>query len=375
MRIGINLLYLLPGVVGGTETYAAGLLQGLAQVDHQDEFVVFVNRESATWPVPEAQNFSRVVCPVRADSRSKRYVFEQLWLPCLLAKYKIDVVHSLGYVGPLFAPCHSVLTIPDINYIRLKHTMSLKRRVALQFFSIQTARLADHVITISNFSKKEISGATKLNSGKITVTHLGPMRNDNTNFSGKWAELKQHYCIWEPYVVAFGGGALHKNISRLIQAFALVKDGSPHFLVLIGRVPSNVDLSVESIEKWAKSRIITTGYVPEERILPLLSHADLFVLPSLYEGFGLPVLEAQQAGVAVACSTAGSLPEVGGQGALYFDPTSVENIAQTIRHCLADADLRSQLILEGQENLNRFSWDKTARETLSVYQNVFRTKI
>ena len=123
-----------------------------------------------------------------------------------------------------------------------------------------------------------------------------------------------------------------------------------------------------------QDRVTITGYVPEEHVLPLLSHADLFVLPSLYEGFGLPMLEAQQAAVAVACSTAGSLPEVGGDGALYFDPTSVEHIADTIRRCLADATLRSQLILKGRANLSRFSWDKTARETLSVYQDAFKQR-
>ena len=277
MKIGINLLYLLPGVVGGTETYAAGLLYGLAQIDQKDEFVVFVNRESATWPVPEAPNFSRVVCPVHATIRSRRYLFEQLRLPWLLGKHKINVVHSLGYVGPLLSPFPSVVTIPDLNYIALKHTMSAKRRVVLQFFSMQAARRADHVITISNFSKVEITRAVKLNPDKITVTHLGPMKNSNTNSSENWVKLSRRYGIQKPYVVAFGGRALHKNISRLIQAFALLKDEVPHFLVLIGHVPSNVDLSAKTIGKDVRDRITTTGYVPEEHILPLLNHADLFV--------------------------------------------------------------------------------------------------
>lgn len=374
MKIGINLLYLLPGVVGGTETYAAGLLYGLAQIDQRDEFIVFVNQEGKNWPLPEAPNFSRVVCPVLATCRTWRYLFEQLRLPRLLTRYKIDVVHSLGYAGPLLGRCPSVVTIPDLNYITLKHTMPIRKRIVLRVFSTQSARWANRVITISNFSKGEISRGLKLNPDKITVTHLGPIRNGNANSSENWAELKRRYGIQERYVVAFGGGSLHKNIPRLIQAFALVKDEFPHFFILIGRIPSNVDLSAKSIGRDVRDRIITTGYVPEEHIMPLLSHADLFVLPSLYEGFGLPVLEAQQAAVAVACSTAGSLPEVGGDGALYFDPTSVENIAQTIRYCLVDAELRSQLILKGRGNLNRFSWHKTAKETLAVYQNVFRKK-
>jgi glycosyltransferase involved in cell wall biosynthesis len=372
MKIGINVLYLLPGVVGGTETYAAGLLHGLAEIDQQNEYVVFVNRESEQWPLPQATNFTRVVCPVRAAGRASRYFFEQVRLPRLLAQYRIDVVHSLGYVGPLIATCPSVVSVHDLNYITLSHIMSFVKRAALRFFSIQSARRANHVITISDFSKKEICRVLKLDPGKITVTYLGARGDNASNFPENWMELAARYRIREPYVVAVGGRTLNKNIPRMIRAFALVKDAFPHSLVLIGHIPSDVDLTTETEE--VRARVTVTGYIPEEHIQPLLSHADLFVLPSLYEGFGLPVLEAQQAAVAVACSSAGSLPEVGGDGAVYFDPTSVEQIADAIGRCLADAPLRSHLILKGQENVSRFSWCKTARETLSVYHDVFKQK-
>jgi glycosyltransferase involved in cell wall biosynthesis len=372
MKIGINLLYLLPGVVGGTETYAAGLLHGLAEMDQQNEYVIFVNRESESWSLPQAVNFTRVVCPIRAAGRASRYFFEQMRLPWLLAQYHIDIVHSLGYVGPLITPCPSVVSIHDLNYVALGNTMQGGRRVALSFFSRQSARRANSVITISDFSKREICRTLRLDPGKVTVTHLGALRNSTSNSPENWIELTGRYSIREPYVVAFGGRTLNKNIPHLIRAFALVKDAFPHSLVLIGHIPSDVDLATESSEM--RKRVTITGYIPEANILPLLSHADLFVLPSLYEGFGLPVLEAQQAAVAVACSSAGPLPEVGGEGAIYFDPTSIGQMADTIRRCLADTTLRSQLILKGRENLSRFSWAKTAGETLSVYQGVFKQR-
>jgi glycosyltransferase involved in cell wall biosynthesis len=372
MKIGINLLYLLPGVVGGTETYAAGLLRGLAEIDRQNEYCVFVNRESESWPLPQAANFTRVVCPIRAAGRASRYLYEQLRLPRWLARYRIDVVHSLGYVGPLFAPCPSVVTIHDLNYIALRHAMPGVRRTALRFFSIQSAQRANHVITVSHFSKNEICRTIKLDPSKVTVTHEAVFKRGSSDSSEHWDELAARYRIREPYVVAFGGRTLNKNIPHLIRSFARVMERIPHSLVLIGHIPSDVDLVAENREM--RDRITTTGPVPQEHVLPLLSHADLFVLPSLYEGFGLTVLEAQQAAVAVACSTAGSLPEVGGDGAIYFDPASVEATADAIRRCLADATLRSQLILKGRENLARFSWEKTARETLAVYQDVFKQR-
>src|SRR5262245_39532598 len=111
MRVALNLLYLIPGVVGGTETYAAGVLDGLAGLDADDEFIVYLCREGGSWRVPEAQNFTRVVCDVPASSRWRRYLFEQLLFPIILKRASVDVVHSLGYVSPVFCPCPSVVTI------------------------------------------------------------------------------------------------------------------------------------------------------------------------------------------------------------------------------------------------------------------------
>lgn len=368
MKIGINLLYLLPGVVGGTETYAAGLLRGLAQTDRQNHYVVFVNRESHGWPLPQQVNFTRFVCPIRAAGRAARYLFEQVRLPRLLARHRIDLVHSLGYVGPLFAPCPSVVTIHDLNFVAMGHTMPGLRRAALRFFSVRSARTAEHVITISEFSRGELCRAIPLDPLKTTVTHLAATPAAAADAPVSRDELAGRYRIRAPYVVAFGGRTLNKNIPHLIRSFAREKDAFPHSLVLIGHLPADVDPA--SLPEDLRKRVILTGPVPHAHVSPLLGHADLFVLPSLYEGFGLPLLEAQQAGVAVACSTAGSLPEVGGEGAVYFDPASVDETAGQIRRCLADAALRSRLVRKGRANLARFSWEKTARETLSVYRRV-----
>ncbi len=370
MRIGVNLLYLIPSVVGGTETYAISLLRSLASVDQENEYWIFVNRESAEMDLPESPRFHRVICRVSSTNRFNRYGWEQFMLPMQLRSHRIDLVHSLGYVGPLLSVCPCIVTIPDLNYVALRDTLPLGKRVALRFFSTQSARRSNHVITISNFSKDKISGLLRINPDKITVTYLGPRIETASLATDNWSRLKDHYGIEEPYVIAFGGKALHKNILRLVHAFSEIKEQFPHRLILIGHVPTNVQLSLEMAREGMTGRIIATGYVPEEEILPLLSHADLFVLPSLYEGFGMPVVEAQQAGVAVACSNAGSLPEVGGEGALYFDPMSVDDMIRVMRLCLQDDDLRSRLVKKGHDNLRRFSWETTARKTLGVYQGV-----
>lgn len=370
MRIGINLLYLLPGVVGGTETYAAGLIKGLSQIECNSEFIIFVNRESCDWPLPQARNIERIICPILASCRPRRYFYEQVIFPQLLKKYSIDVVHSLGYVGPLYSPCPAVVTVPDLNYIAMKKiwnslnynpiVKSLKR-YPYGFFSKMTTKRADVVITISNYSKKMICSELMISPEKIIVTYLGPRYSKDKEASNIRNKINEIYGITTPYLIAFGGGRIHKNIPRLIQVFSKFKNEFPHKLVIIGKIPDNVnpvDLT---------NGIIATGYLPEDHILPLLSGAEMFILPSLYEGFGLPVIEAQQAGVPVVCSTAGSLPEVAGEGAIYFDPYSVEDMTNKIVRVTNDTKLRIDLRMKGLANIKRFSWEKTARETLQVY--------
>ncbi len=375
MHIGINLLYLLPGVVGGTQTYAQGLLDGLAAIDHENQYTIFVNLEAADLPLPAAPNFQRVVCPVQARRRSVRYAYEQIILPLQLFRRRIDLVHSLGYVGPLVTPCPAVVTLPDLNFIALRDLPDMigTRGWVLEFFAVQAARHARHVITISEFSKTEIVRYLGLPAEKISATLLGAgTLNDAPNEN--WPGLQQQYQLPAHYVAAFGGGYAHKNIPRLIQAFARISGDIPHSLVLIGRLPPGVDAEQLAAASGLAGRVLALNYLPKSHVKAVLSHADLFVLPSLYEGFGLTVLEAQSCGVAVACSRVASIPEVAGEGAAYFDPQSVEDMANVIRACLLDTDRRSALIAHGQENLKRFSWEKTARETLAIYQRFDGTR-
>ncbi len=365
MRIGLNLLYLIPGAVGGTETYAAGLLHGLAQAGAAHEYVVFVNEESRAWPIPLTPNFVRVVCPVTAVVRGRRYLFEQVRLPRLLQRHAVDLVHSLGYVGPLRAPCPTIVTLPDLNYVALRRTMPASKRAVLGLFSALAARRAEAVITISEFSKHAICKTLGIAPERVAVTLLGPRPHAVQASTEAVAVVRQRYGLTRPYLAAIGGGALHKNIPRLLAAFAIMKGAGPHLLALIGHLPRDVELTAA-----ARQDVVATGYVPGDDLLALLSGADAFVLPSLYEGFGLPVLEAQQVGVPVVCSTAGSLPEVAGDGAVYFDPCSVADMADKMAQVVRDPALRAELCQKGHTNVQRFSWEQTARETLAVYARV-----
>ncbi len=372
MRIGLNLLYLIPGITAGTRTYGVSLIRALAAMDDSNEYYVFLNKEGASLNLSLPGNFHLIVCNFRGRCRPLRYAWEQIVLPFQLRALKTDVVHSLGYVGPLMSPCPSVVTIHDVNFIALRSNMTILRRSSLRFFSTRSGLRSAHVITISNFSKTEIVRALGLEPAKISVTYLGPKEWAFENEAVPWEKLKRSYFIREPYIVAFGGSARHKNTARLIEAYGSLEEKTRHQLVIIGRL--HPDINIRAVmERWGLAgNLIVTGHVPEEHILPLLRHARLFVLPSLYEGFGLPLLEAQQAGVPIVSSSAAALPEVGGAGAFYFDPTSINELTNALYRGLTDESLRSQLIQRGKENLGRFSWKKTAQATLKIYEDVCR---
>ena len=369
MIIALNLLYLIPGVVGGTETYARALIHALAEEDTANEYVVFLNRESADLDVTPARNFRRVVCPFIAHRRAVRYAWEQTALPLQLMKAKPDLVHNMGYVGPLAARCPQVVTVHDLNYLGHQGRRTALGRRAFQFFVETSIWRADRVITISKFSRDEIVRHLHVRPEKITVVHSAGREPADVQ-PGESVEISEAVrSVARPFVMAFSSLSAHKNIPRLISAFARISGEIPHSLVLVGHLPEKAEIRAE-IERAGSDRIRFTGYLPDEDVRALMHDTSLFVFPSVYEGFGLPVLDAQHAGVPVACSSAAALPEVAGEGALLFDPFSVDDMANAIKQCLVDMDLRERLLVRGHENARRFSWARAARETLNVYGSV-----
>ncbi len=368
MRIGLNLLYLLPGEVGGTETYAAGLLDGLAAEANGEEFLVFVNREAADWPLPEQFNCHRVICQVSASRRSQRYWFEQTVLPQMAFRAGVDVLHSLGYVGPLRLHCPSIVTVHDLNYRAFGSQMPWARRMTLEFFVKQSVRRAHRVIADSTFSASEILQTFDIPRERVDVIHLAA-EPDRAIRGATAAGLPVACGIEPPYIVAFSSRSPNKNIPRLIKAFAQAREsrGLAHQLVLVGHRFADVE---DDESECADGSVRFTGYLPDEMLRAVLANADMLAFPSVYEGFGLPVLEAMIAGVPVVCSDRASLPEVAGEAAVFFDPYSVDDIAQKLAEVALNPTLRAELTRKGYENVKRFSWERTARRTLQVYREV-----
>jgi len=378
MRIGLNLLYMIPGVVGGTETYAMGLLGGLKELRPELDFVLFLNRESAELALDEAPKFRSVVCPVAAVNRKDRYYFEQVKLRQYLRKHEIDLVHSLGYTSPLFLHCPSVVSVPDLNFKAFGDLMPLSRRLMLGLFVKQAVVRSNKIIAISEFSRQEILREYHVPPEKVVVTHLavdiGYLKKITDGGTDDTLEVLG---LRRPYVVAFSSAYPNKNISGLIEAFLESKKNNKleQKLVLIGHSPP-VEEGKQSTQSLHENKdIIWTGYLGRQQAFEVLKRADFLVFPSFYEGFGLPILETMAVGVPVVCSKAASLPEVAGDAAVFFDPFSVKDMAESIASVATDLQLRANLRQKGFKNLERFSWKKTAAETVAVYNELLQDKV
>ncbi len=362
MRIGWNALYLRKGVINGTSVYAEQLIKAILELSADKLYYLYLNRDLADFPVPDAPNLRRIICPISPKNRAVRYAYEQAILPRLARRHRLDLLHSLNTIAPLILPCPSVVTLHDTRFVVLSEDMSALRRRIVITFTASSSRRAVRIIAVSEFAKREMIKHLALPAEKIDVIHSGAGSTAPICYGEQAAAIRAQYGIRQPYIAAIGGGYPHKNIPRLLSAFAQLQADFPHDLVLIGKLPPNV-----APEQLAE-RIRPIGYVPHAHLPTLLNSAELFVLPSLYEGFGLPALEAQAADVPLVCSNAASLPEIAGEGAYYFDPHNVESIAEALRACLRDAALRQALRAKGRTNLARFSWQGAAHSTLAVYQ-------
>ena len=302
-------------------------------------------------------------------------VREQIELPRLLRRHQVDLLHSPHFLLPLFLPmaraCPSVATIHDVIYLACPQDLpSRAGRLYYRAMMNACSRMAARIITDSEYSRGDIVRYLHADPEKIEVIYPGVDPGfRRVNDPARLDAVRSKYGLDRDFILCVGIYKPRKNHAALLHAFQQVlQAGGKAQLVIAGpMVEGEATLRRLAIELGIAEHIVFTGFVDEADLSALYSQAQVCVCPSFYEGFGFTVLEAMACGAPVVCSSATSLPEVAGQAALYFDPHNPEEISNQLLRVLSDAALRTSLIEQGTQNLQRFNWADTARQTLAVY--------
>jgi glycosyltransferase involved in cell wall biosynthesis len=353
----------------GNERYTLNLIAGLAQVDAESRYLLLV-----TDPAPLQRaltlppNFA--ILPVRPAANSLRLAWA---MPRACRHGGAQVLH-VSYTAPPFCSCPTVVTVHDISYESFPHFFSLRDRLLLSITVPLSCRRAARVIAVSEWTKRDLVQRYGIAAEKIRVIHEAADERFNPGVpAGEVVRVRAQHVAGQRYILAVGNLQPRKNLARLVDAFAaLIADGAVEedlVLAIAGQVHWRGSTLYQAVEaQGMQQRVRFLGYVPDEDLPALYRGAVVFAHPALYEGFGLPPLEAMACGTPVVCSNAASLPEVVGEAAVLFDPQDTGALSRALRDLLGDEERRRALASAGQARAAQFSWQRAARETVAVYR-------
>lgn len=372
-RIGLNLLYLVPGQVGGSEIYAKELVGALGRARPDVRWLAFANDEGAPvlrdagWP----ENVSVVHLPVPGVNKPARIATELTRLPIAARRHRVQLLHSLGTTGPIVTPVPHVLSILDLIYLHFPDTFPAPARLGLRAVVGPAARRADRVVTISQAVKDDVVAELGVPAEHVDPVLLGFGASRPRTPPADAAALGERFGLGAGRVVLCVSAALvHKNLPRLIDAFAALGPGFEDCrLVLAGHAGREADaLRARAEAAGVGDRVVQTGWIERDELEGLYALATCCVYPSLHEGFGMPALEAMVRDVPLACADATSLPEVAGDAAELFDPTDVQAIRTATARLLTDESRRDELVARGRERVRLFTWERCAAGVLASYE-------
>jgi glycosyltransferase involved in cell wall biosynthesis len=369
-HVGLNLIFLVPGETGGMEVAARELIPALlAEAPPGMRFTAFINRE-ATLDAdgPWGELLPAVTVPVNARNRVQWVLGEQTLLPRMAARAGVDLVHSLASTAPLWGRFRRVTTVHDLIYARFPEAHAGIRDRGMRVLVPWAVRRSDRVIADSQSTREDLIGLLGIGAERIDVVPLG-LGTVRRSEPLPERDVRARFDLGErPVLLSLSAKRPHKNLLALIGALArLAPEGRP-VLVLPGYPTAHeTELRERARALEVDGDIRFPAWVSAEELEGLWKVARAFVFPSLYEGFGLPVLEAMARGVPVACSNASSLPEVAGDASLLFDPCDEPAIAEALRRLLDDPALSERLRARGLDRVREFTWERTARLTLESY--------
>ncbi|HEY7502291.1 MAG TPA: glycosyltransferase family 1 protein [Vicinamibacterales bacterium] len=369
MRIAIDARKLRDYGIG---TYVRNLLRQLSRIDPASEYIVLCSRRDQDFMQELGDNFRMV-----AESSPGYSVREQITMPRDLRREGAHLFHSPHYVLSPLTPCKSVVTIHDCIHLRFPQYLPnrLGYAYARSFLWVATHR-SDRIVTVSEASKRDILEYFRVPPEKIDVIYNGiDERFGNMPPDEDVVRVRDRYQLDGPFILYAGNIKPHKNLGRLIEAFHILRGSGSEFeqvkLVIIGDEIAKYAALRHAVHRYKLHKHVRFfGFVPSTTLAILYRLAAVFVFPSLYEGFGLPPLEAMASGTPVITSNVSSLPEVVGDAAILIDPLQPEAIADALKRVLSDADLRGDLRRRGFARARQFSWERSVRRVREIYGEV-----
>lgn len=378
MRIALNAWFWDQADVGSGQ-YLKYLLPALLQLDSKLEIILVSSRPPAVSPIDERLQFHIAPTPFRQQrSNLAKLWFEQIAFPRACRRLGVDLAH-VPYFGSSLAPLvPTIVTIHDlIPMILPEYRAGLRARLYTSLVAAAASR-ASLILTDSNWSRRDILSKLAVSSEQTRVVYLAPAPHFQPNHSQQQlAAIRAKYGLPETFALYLGGYDIRKNVSALLHAFTWVKAavGDLYPLVLAGRLPRQESQLYPDPLRLARQLeleecILTPGWIAEEDLPLLYAAATVFVYPSRYEGFGLPVLEAMACGTPVVTTNAASIPELAGSAAFQPDPDDTKHIAAPIIRLCTDPETNDEMAARGLERAEQFSWQKTAAETRQAYQDI-----
>ena len=358
LRIGI-LAYNLDNMSpGGIDYYSFHLIRNLLDIDRANRYFLIHGEQKTLF---EGKRYEDILLSGKGAFGYVRRMARSFRLG-----EKVDIVHG-PYTGTPFGNFKKVITVHDI-IPSIQGWHDRKDQIHFKVSTPIMLKIADMLIADSHKTKSDLLEFYRIDEEKIRVVHLGVALRDMTAMADRGS--LERLGVKGRTILFVSNMKPVKNVETLIKAFGTVADKIPHQLVLVGMKPK-YEAPYEMVKRYKlEDRVLFTGHVSDDELAGLYKASEMFVLPSTYEGFGLPVLEAMGYGVPVISSNAASLPEVVGDAGLLFDPLDSEGLAQKILDVAEKDDLRARLRANGFERVKQFSWKKTAEETLAVYKEV-----
>ncbi len=375
MRIGID-AHAIGARQGGNETYIRSLIKSLAEIDGDNLYTIYLANAGAAAQWREGfanryKNFSvRLLPPPTPLVRVPVYLTYELF------RHPVDVLH-VQYTAPPFCRMPVVVTIHDLAFERMPETFTRRGSFQLKLTVRRTAKKAARIATVSEYSRQDLLSIYKLPPEKVVVTYNGVESHftPEPEIRNEPQEIRSRYGIARDFLLAVGSLQPRKNLIRLIRAYSKLRSERPDFtpqLVIVGRKLWLTHEIFDEVKKhrWADD-VILTGYVADEDLPALYRAARAFVYPSLFEGFGLPPLEAMACGTPVITSGVSSLPEITGDAALLIDPNDEQTLANAMIEIVSNDRLRAELREKGIGQAKKFTWRDAAEKTLRLYQEAY----